>query len=112
MSVLRRSVGQASVELVAMTPIVVLCGLLGLQALVAASSYVSVQNAAHAGALAGALGRDPAQAVRAALPGWSSGRLTVDARGDRVRVVLTPRAIVPPLAPLLRTASSARFVRP
>lgn len=113
MSVGRRAeAGQASIELVAMTPVVVLCGLLALQALVAASSFVSVQNAAHAGAVAGALGNDPAQAARASLPGWSSGRIEVQASGRRVSVELTPRAIVPPLASLLVAKGSTRFVAP
>lgn len=108
----RAQSGQATIELVAMTPIVALCGLLALQALVAGSSWVSVQHAAHAGALAGALGKDPARAARSALPGWSSGRTEVTVVGDRVRVELTPRAFVPPLASLLSASGSARFTKP
>lgn len=104
--------GQASIELVAIAPVVVLVGLLALQALVAGSAFVSVQGAAHAGALAGALGDDPARAARSALPEWSSGRVKVSVSGDRVRVKLTPRAIVPPLAALLKVDADTRFVKP
>jgi pilus assembly protein CpaE len=107
-----RDGGQATVELVAMAPIVVLCGLLALQALVAGASFVNVQNAAHAGALAGALGDDPARAARQALPGWSSGRVTASTRGHRIDVRLRPRAIVPPLASLLEVRAHARFTAP
>lgn len=101
--------GQSSVEVVALAPVVFLCCLLGLQALVAGASFVAAGNAAHAGALAGQLGHDSRRAARAAAPGWSSGRMHVSDRGHRVRVRLTPRAIVPPLAGFLTVNASARY---
>ena len=70
--------GQSTVETVLMTPIVILCCLLGLQGLVAGANFVAAGNAAHAGALAGQLGHSPGKAARAAVPGWStsSGRVS------------------------------------
>lgn len=94
-----------------MTPVVVLCGLLGLQALVAGANFVAAGNAAHAGALAGQLGRDVESAARGSAPGWSSGEMAVSDRGRRVRVRLTPRSIVPGLAPLLVAGADARYTR-
>lgn len=104
--------GQASVEIVALTPIILLCGLLGLQALIAGANHVAAANALHAGVLAGELGRDPRAAARAAAPGWPTGRFSVSTRGRRVAVRLRPRAIVPPLADLLTVDASASFTKP
>ncbi|MFT4048917.1 MAG: hypothetical protein QM648_03670 [Solirubrobacterales bacterium] len=108
---LRGSRGQSTVELVAIAPLVVLCGLLGLQALVAGATYVTAGNAAHAGALAGQLGHAPERAAREAAPGWSSGSVSVSVRARRVRVRVRPRAIVPPLAGLLTASAEARYTR-
>lgn len=107
----RRTLGQATVELVAAAPIVLLVCLLGLQALVAGANFVVAGNAAHAGALAGQLGRDPARAARSAAPGWSTGSLHIERTSARVRVRLAPRAILPGLAPLLTVRAEARYTR-
>lgn len=101
--------GQSSVEVVAMAPIVLLCGLIGLQALVAGANYVVAGNAAHAGALAGQLGRNADRAARASTPGWSTGSIEVTDRGRVVNVRLKPRAVIPPLAGLLAVRASARY---
>jgi hypothetical protein len=53
-------------------------------------------HAAEAGAMAILQDENPAKAARAAVPGWSRGRVTVRVRGRRVRVrvrPLGPRAI-------------------
>lgn len=111
MSMLRCSEsGQSLVEVVAMAPIVLLCGLLGLQALAAGASHVYADNAAHAAAMAAQLGNDPRMAARAALPGWAKGRVAVEMNTNRVTVELRPRAIVPQLSELLVTRGSAAFV--
>jgi hypothetical protein len=107
---IRDSRGQSLVELVAIAPVVILCGLIGLQALVAGATFVYADNAAHAGALAGQLDTDPVAAASAAAPGWASGRVFVEKRGRVINVKLTPRAIVPPLAGLLAAHASARIV--
>jgi hypothetical protein len=103
-------VGESLVEVVAMAPIVLLCGLLGLQALAAGAVHVYADNAAHAAALASELGNDPEPAARAALPGWAKGRVKVKIRGQRATVELKPRAIVPQLSKLLVTRAVAAFV--
>lgn len=103
--------GQSTVELVAIAPLVVLCGLLGLQALVAGANFVVAANAAHAGALAGQLGRDPRSAARRAAPGWSTSEIGVSVHARRVKVRLRPRAIVPGLSPLLAASAEARYAR-
>lgn len=92
-----------------MAPVVFLCCLLGLQALVAGANFIAAGHAAHAGALAGQLGRDAGPAARGAVPEWSTGRVLVTDQAGRVRVRLTPRAIVPPLADLLAVDASARY---
>lgn len=99
--------GQALVELVAIAPLVLLCALLGLQALAAGAAYVYADNAAHAAALAGQLGGDADAAARAALPGWSRGRVGVVDRDGRLTVTVRPRALVPPLAKLLTARANA-----
>ena len=93
-----------------MTPIVLVCGLLGLQALAAGATHVYADNAAHAGALAVELGSDPEDAARAALPGWAKGRVALETDAKRVRVELLPRAIVPQLSKLLVVHGTATFV--
>lgn len=108
----RREHGQALVELVATAPLVLLCALLSLQALAAGAAYVYADNAAHVAALAGQLGGDTAAAARAALPGWSRGRVRVAERDGRVTVTVRPRALVPPLARLLTARASAVVVSP
>ncbi len=103
--------GQSLVETVVMTPIVILCCMLGLQGLVGGANYVAADNAAHAGALAGQLGDDPKKAARESAPGWSTGQLDVTTAGRRVRVKMKPRSIFPALAGLLVVTSEARYAK-
>jgi hypothetical protein len=104
--------GQSTVEVLAFLPIVLLCGVLGLQGLIAGANFVVADNAAHAGALAGELGDDPRAAARSAAPGWATSRIDVRVRGRRVGVRLRPRALFPPLARLLVARSEARYWKP
>jgi hypothetical protein len=103
--------GQSMVEVVMMTPIVILCCLLGLQGLVAGANFVAAGNASHAGALAGQLGNDAKKAARASAPEWSTSRMEVTTRGQRVRVRLKPRSIVPALSGFLVVTSEARYAK-
>jgi Flp pilus assembly protein TadG len=112
MSGLRREQrGQASVETVALAPLVILCCLLGLQGLIAGSNFIAAANAAHAGALAGQLGRDPKRAACRSAAGWSTSRVHVRTTGRRVAVELRPRAILPGLAGLLVARAEAGYAR-
>jgi hypothetical protein len=63
-----RQAGQASVELVAMLPVVLLVGALAWQLAVAGHTAWLTAHAARAAARADAVGRSPAEAARSALP--------------------------------------------
>lgn len=103
--------GQAVVEILVLTPLLMICGLIAMQALVVGANHVSADSAAHAGALAAQGGGDVEGAARDAVPDWSRGRVSVQERGDRVEVTLRPRSLLPGLAGLLTVRSSARAVR-
>jgi hypothetical protein len=66
---LAREPGQASVELLAVLPALVVCVVIAASALPAGWALWSAANAARAGARAEHVGRDGAQVARRALPG-------------------------------------------
>jgi len=99
--------GQASVELLGVLPLVAMLVLVVGQLLAAGAAAELAAGAAEAGAVALVEQGDPAAAARAAIPGWSRGRVTVAVEDTRVRVAVRPRAIVPPLASLLTARASA-----
>jgi hypothetical protein len=96
---LRGDRGQASVELIAALPLVMLVGLVGFQLLAAGYAAVLAGNAAEAGALALAGGADARAAARAAVPGWSRTKLTVTVDDESVHVRMRPPS---PLAAVAR----------
>jgi hypothetical protein len=106
-----RERGQASVELVAGLPALLLAGLFALQLLVAGHSLTLADGAVEAGALAVAADRPAAPAVRGALPGWARDRVEVAVDGGRVTVRLRPPAPVPAIGDALAIRSSA-WARP
>jgi len=92
--------GQASVELLAILPLLVACALIAAQALSAGWALWSAGNAARAGARAEHVGGDGARAARRALP----PRLREDARvtgpdekQDEIRVSVRAPALIPNL---------------
>jgi len=91
--------GQASVELVAALPALLVLALVAFQLLAVGYSAVLAGNAAEAGALAVAGGADAREAARRAVPGWSQAGLTVRTSGDDVNVSLRPPS---PLAVISR----------
>jgi hypothetical protein len=99
--------GQASVELVAMVPLLVAVALALGQLLAAGAARELAGHAAEAGASALGRGDDPRQAARAALPGWGRGRLEVEVKGRRVTATVEPLPFVPPLAERLRSSATA-----
>ena len=99
--------GQASVELLAAVPLVLLVALALAQALVVGYAGVLAGNAAEAGALALAGGGDPRAAARAALPGWSRARGQVSAERGEVTVRLRPPALLPVLSHRLEIRAHA-----
>jgi hypothetical protein len=99
--------GQATVELVAALPALLLAGLLALQLLAAGYALTLADGAAEAGALALAAGRPASDAVREALPGWADDDSEVSVRGGEVTVRLIPPSPFPSLADYLAVTSSA-----
>ena len=73
--------GQASVELVAALPALLLAALVALQLLAAGYALTLADGAAEAGALALASGGSAADGGRAALPGWAEDDVAVAVEG-------------------------------
>lgn len=107
-----RSGGQASIELVAGLPALLLAGLVALQLLAAGYTLTLADGAVEAGALALAAGEPAEPAVLDALPGWAEKRVDVDVRGGRLSVRLRPPSPVPGLANRLASESEAWVRRP
>jgi hypothetical protein len=104
--------GQASLELIAGLPALLLAGLLALQLLAAGYSVTLADGAVEAGAVALAGGRPPAGAVRAALPGWARERFDLEREGGRLTVVLRPPSPLDGVAKALEVRSSAWVLPP
>jgi hypothetical protein len=102
--------GQASVELVALVPLLLAVGLAAAQLLAVGYSHVLAGNAAEAGALAVAGGGDAQAAVRHALPGWSRARVSV--RGGEVTVEFRPPTLLRALTGELRVRAEAAVEAP
>lgn len=103
----RGELGQASVELVAGLPALLLAALVALQLLAAGLVLTLADGAAEAGAIALASGSPPREAVRDALPGWEQDRARVEVEGGRVTVRLLPPSPIAALAERLAVTSSA-----
>jgi uncharacterized protein (UPF0333 family) len=99
--------GQASVELVAALPALLVLALVVFQLLAIGYSAVLAGNAAEAGALALAAGGDARDAARKAVPGWSRAGMTVTARADRVEVGLRPPSALAVIGPKLTLHADA-----
>jgi hypothetical protein len=104
---MRRQRGQATVEVVALLPLLAIAGLVTMQLLAAGAAREYAGHAAEAAALAVGEGRDPAVAARDAIPGWSARRLTVHADGRRVHIRLRPPSIVRAIGDLLTAEADA-----
>jgi hypothetical protein len=102
-----RQGGQATVELVAALPALLLAGYLAFQLLAAGYALTLADGAAEAGALALASGRPAVRATRDALPGWAAEDAEVSVAGGRVTVRLRPPALAPAIADRLAVSSSA-----
>jgi hypothetical protein len=103
--------GQATVELVAALPALLLAALVALQLLAVGHAVTLADGAAEAGALALASGGSAAEAARGALPGWAEDDVTISVDGGTVTVHLAPLSPLRSLADRLEVTSSAS-VRP
>ncbi|HMJ03904.1 MAG TPA: hypothetical protein VK506_13260 [Conexibacter sp.] len=99
--------GQASIELVALLPLVVAVALGVLQALAAGRATELAGHAAQSAAVAIAEGRDGSAAARAALPGWARSRVRVEVSGTRVRVRVAPPSLLPGMGDALAATATA-----
>jgi hypothetical protein len=104
--------GQATVEVLALAPVIVAIGLAILQLLAVGYASVLAGNAAEAGALALAGGADARDGARQALPGWSRARARVDVDGGRVEVHLRPPSPLKALAEGLEVSATAAVEAP
>ena len=97
--------GQATVELVALLPALLLVALVGWQLAVAAYSWTAAGGAARAGARAAEVGAPAREAALAALPGrLARGARVEEGRDGGVRV----RVEVPRVVPLLPAPAGDR----
>ncbi len=103
----RREDGQATVELVAAIPALLLAALISLQLLAAGYALTLADGAAEAGALALAEGGSAADAARKALPGWADGNVSVSVEGGKVSVRLRPPSPFGSIADHLAVTSTA-----
>src|ERR1700749_3240188 len=104
---IRSEEGQATVELVAAIPALLLAALIALQLPAAGYAMTLADGAAEAGALALAEGGSAAEAARGALPGWAKDEVSVSVSGDEVSVRLPPPSPFATIADHLAVTSSA-----
>jgi hypothetical protein len=101
-----RQRGQASVELVALLPAIVIVVAAVVQVLAAGTARERAAAAAEAGAVALLQDADPRAAVEDAL-GGAVERADFEIEGRRVRVTVRPRSLAHPLGELLAATSMA-----
>ncbi len=99
--------GQATVELIASLPALLLAGFVAFQLLATGYALTLADGAAEAGALALASGRSAVRATREALPGWAADDAQVTVQGGRVTVRVRPPSLYPGLGERLAVTSSA-----
>lgn len=103
--------GQATVELLAAIPLLLIAGAIALQLLLAGYALTLADGAAEAGALALAAGRPAKAAAEGSLPAWAEGMAEVAVRGGEVSVRLAPPSLLADVADLLAMTSSS-YARP
>ena len=102
---------QATVELLAGLPVLLVAGLVAFQLLAVGYASSLAGDAAEAGAMAIAAGRAPGPAVRAALPDWARSRVDLETSGGALTVHLRPPSPFAAIASRLEVSSSA-WTRP
>ena len=99
--------GQASLELLAGLPLLLIAAFACLQLLAVGYALTLADGAVEAGAIALASGTAPATAAREALPGWAEDDVDVEASGGRVTVRVRPPSLLAPLSRALEVSSTA-----
>ncbi len=108
----RNQRGQASIELVAVLPAVILVGAIVWQLALAGHAAWLTADAARAGARADAVGRDPEAAARSVLPRALERGLQVDESDGRVRVSARVPLLFGRASPIRISAISSLGVDP
>ncbi len=103
--------GQATVELLAAIPLLLIAGAIALQLLLVGYALTLADGAAEAGALALAAGRPAKNAAEASLPAWAGDRAEIAVRGGEVTVRLAPPSLLMSVADHL-VVSSNSYARP
>jgi len=103
--------GQATVELIAAIPLLLIAGAIALQLLLTGYALTLADGAAEAGALALAGGRPAKSAAEGSLPSWAGDRAEIAVRGGEVTVRLVPPSLLTAVADRLAVTSSS-FARP
>ncbi|HEX8101923.1 MAG TPA: hypothetical protein VF533_04885 [Solirubrobacteraceae bacterium] len=99
--------GQASVELVALLPLIAALGFGLMQVLAAGAAGEAAEAAAEAGAVALLQDADARDAARAAMPEWARDRAAIRVRARRVEIEVRPRGPVPVLTRVLTATATA-----
>jgi len=103
--------GQATVEMLAAIPLLLLAGAIALQLLLVGYALSLADGAAEAGALALAAGRPARSTAEGSLPSWAKDRAEVAVRGGEVTVRLAPPSLLAAVGDRLAVTSSS-FARP
>jgi len=103
--------GQATVELLAAIPLLLIAGAICLQLLLVGYALTLADGAAVAGGLALAAGRPAKSAAEESLPSWASERAEVVVHGGEVSVRLAPPSLLAAIGDDLAVSSSS-FARP
>jgi hypothetical protein len=103
-----RCLGQSTVEVVGMLPLLAIVAFAALQILAAGLAAELADHAAEAGAVAILEGTDPQDAAKHAIPGWSGADVDVAVHGKTVRVRVRPPAVVRGVGNLLASTAEAK----
>ena len=104
---LRDHDGQATIELLALLPLLVVAALAGAAIVAYAAAEEHAGEAADAGALALLQDEDATAAARAALPDAQRAAATIHVAGSQVDVALPPPRLLRSLLPHLTATASA-----
>ena len=99
--------GQATVELVALLPLVLAVALTAATVLAGQAASEQAGQAAEAGAIALIHGNDARAAARSAIPDSTRGRTDIEVDGSRITVTLRPRLPLGFLATALEATATA-----
>jgi hypothetical protein len=106
-----REAGQATIELIAAIPLLLLAGAVALQLLLTGYALTVTDGAAEAGSLALAAGRPAKAAARESLPAWAEDGAEVSVKEGEVTVRLRPPSLLPAVGSALAVTSSS-YARP